>query len=521
MAEHTDHPDNGGFDSRPGNGSPDEPMHSGVPIEQEAADQSHQPRRAASAEFIVEDEVGSAAALREAMDPAHKSLTDALRLSYRVLQLVIVILIVLFLVSGFRTVSESQSGVLTRFGAIVPVDGKEALDPGLQRAWPYPIGEFVLFDVQNRSIDLTVPSGHPRPGRALFWPAMRPGQTLEEAISRASTSDFLRPGRDGSLITRDGDLAHVKITVNYEITDPVSYIKSLSNDRRQADRVVQLATQSAAIHVAARTPLQDLLEVGGATGVKYDIRNHAQRMLDEMRTGITINSVNIPDTTPPLAIRKTFTELGDTREQVQQRVAEARQREENLLLQTAGDSYRTLRDLISRYEDALDQDKLEEADELYARIKETLESPKTFGEVASTIARARAYEAQIESTLGVEARKVESLLPTFRDNPNLIVKQAWIEGYTTVLNRPDVETYYVPVGMGTINMRLAGLQEVQEMRRQQRLKRREEQRVSDVLGGRNLELEGMTTAEQMRLDAPGRQLRVDEEGRVRGLGQGE
>lgn len=519
MAENTGHPEGSEFDPKAEGQTG--PLHGGVPIEQEGGADEPQPRRAASAEFIVQSEVGSEAAMREAMDPAHKSLADALRLSYRVLQVVIIILIVLFLVSGFQTVSENQSGVLTRFGAIVPVDGKEALDPGLQRAWPYPIGEFVLFDVQNRSIELTVPAGRPRPGRGVFWPSLEGRESLEAAIAAATTSDFLMPGRDGTLITRDGDLAHLKITVNYEITDPVSYVKALSNDRRQADRVVQLATQRAAIHVAARTSLQELLEVGGATGVKYDIRNGAQRFLDEMNTGITINGVNVPDTTPPLAIRKTFTELGDVREQTQSQITQARQEAKRRLLQIAGESYDELRDLIGRYEEAVDRGEEDEAAALLEEIKTVLESPSTFGQVASITARSRAYEAEVESTLGVEARKVQSLLPTFRRNPDLIVKQAWIEAYTTVLNRPDVETYYVPPGLGNVKMMIAGLQRVQEIRRRQRLERSEQGRVSDVLSGRDLDLEGMTTAEQMNLEGPGRQLRVDEEGRVRGLGQGD
>ena len=52
--------------------------------------------RAASARYIVESEVGSEGALRDAMDPANQSLADALRLSFRVLQAVIVVLVVLF-----------------------------------------------------------------------------------------------------------------------------------------------------------------------------------------------------------------------------------------------------------------------------------------------------------------------------------------------------------------------------------------------------------------------------------------
>src|ERR1043165_2421282 len=93
---------------------------SGVPYEQEAeAMEEESPRRAASARFIVDTQVGSEAAMRDAMDPANQSLAEALRLSFRVLQAVILVLIVLFLASGFQTVQEGQSGVRTVWGKIV------------------------------------------------------------------------------------------------------------------------------------------------------------------------------------------------------------------------------------------------------------------------------------------------------------------------------------------------------------------------------------------------------------------
>ena len=87
---------------------PDSPQTDGVPIEDRPL-QVEAPRRAASAQLVVEAEVGADAELREAMDPANQSLADALRLSYRVLQFVILALLALFLVSGFQRVDESQS----------------------------------------------------------------------------------------------------------------------------------------------------------------------------------------------------------------------------------------------------------------------------------------------------------------------------------------------------------------------------------------------------------------------------
>ncbi|HAC09439.1 MAG TPA: hypothetical protein DCG14_07280, partial [Phycisphaerales bacterium] len=62
------------------------------------------PRREKSAEFTVVADAATTTDLRDAMDPANQSLTEALRLSYRVLQLAILALGVVFLFSGFQTV---------------------------------------------------------------------------------------------------------------------------------------------------------------------------------------------------------------------------------------------------------------------------------------------------------------------------------------------------------------------------------------------------------------------------------
>jgi len=99
-----------------------EPLLGDVAIEQPEAEE---PRRAASAEFRVDAVIGSAAAMREAMDPANQSLGEALRLSYRVLQFVIVVLLFLFLVSGCHIVEKGESGVMTFFGKIRSVDDND------------------------------------------------------------------------------------------------------------------------------------------------------------------------------------------------------------------------------------------------------------------------------------------------------------------------------------------------------------------------------------------------------------
>src|SRR5690606_33585140 len=136
--------------------NPDEELNQHEHYAEEAPEieEDDAPRRAASARFIVDTELSSEVVLRDAMDPANQSLAEALRLSYRVLQIVMLLLVVLFLASGFRTVDDGQSGVATVWGRIRTVDGEAALSPGPQFSlYPYPIGDFILFDV-DRVVDL-------------------------------------------------------------------------------------------------------------------------------------------------------------------------------------------------------------------------------------------------------------------------------------------------------------------------------------------------------------------------------
>ena len=62
-----------------------------------------------------------AAEAEPSLDPAQQSLSDALRLSFAVLKVVMIVLAVFFLASGFFTVNQKQAALVLRFG--VPLGG--------------------------------------------------------------------------------------------------------------------------------------------------------------------------------------------------------------------------------------------------------------------------------------------------------------------------------------------------------------------------------------------------------------
>ena len=73
----------------------------------------------------------------EPLDPANQSLSDALRMSFKVLKLVMFILVIAFLFSGVMIVDQREVAVISRFGRLTG----EPREPGFRLAWPYPIDE--------------------------------------------------------------------------------------------------------------------------------------------------------------------------------------------------------------------------------------------------------------------------------------------------------------------------------------------------------------------------------------------
>lgn len=475
----------------------------GVPIEQEPM-AVEAPRRAASAEFEVRSEVGSQAALREAMDPANQSLTDALRLSFRVLQVVIVVLLVLFLVSGFETVSEGQTGVRLVFKRITTAgpDGAAFLEPGPQFNLPYPIGEFYIFDVERRvGLD------------RVFWPFMRPNETIQDAIDRSGSTTPLEPVRDGYVITREGDIAHLQLTGTFEVQDPVRYVDRINQQSRDsnADRIVQLALQRATIQAVASMSLAELVESAvDSNVVEYEVLQHAQDVLDELDCGVTVTQARVQETRPAFAIARIYDNLQAAREEANRDVQLASQRADGELTALAGEGYSRILDSIENYEEALQLDDDEQAAMHLEEINAAMEDAVVGGEVTNIIQTARDHQSQIESTLGNKARRFMGLLPAYRENPDLVIKERWLRVVSTVLSAPDAELWLAIQNGGDVVLRQYRLDRIKDARRQMELQRQEtEQRMADPFSGIN-RAESMQRADEIDPTRPGRFFRRED-----------
>ena len=87
-------------------------------------------------------------------------------------------------------------------------------------------------------------------------------------------------------------------------------------------------------------------------------------------------------------------------------------------------------------------------------ISKELQSDNISGDIANMISLAEGYRAQIETTLGQDYRRFESLLPTYRDHPDLVIKDKWLDAYAHVLSTADVEPMLVPGHIANVKIGL-------------------------------------------------------------------
>jgi len=139
----------------------------------------------------------------EGLDAAGKSLSEALRISFIILKVIMIVLVIAFLASGFRTVGPDEMALVLRFGKIQGVTEQRVLGPGPHWVLPYPIDEVVKIPVEQK-INLPIDS---------FWYYQTRDDILgETAKRRTRIPENLDPVRDGYCLTRSESSSQAPIT---------------------------------------------------------------------------------------------------------------------------------------------------------------------------------------------------------------------------------------------------------------------------------------------------------------------
>lgn len=190
--------------------------------------------------------------------------------SPKMVAVIIVILIGLWLASGFVIVQEGQVAVVTKFGKYT-----KTLPPGLQWRLPYPIESHQTVNIsQLRTFEV----GYRGTAR---------NKVLPESL----------------MLTTDENIVDLQFVVQYRLisTGAPDYLFKTS----QPDESVRQASETAMREIVGKKPM-DFVLYSGRTEVATEVQKLAQSILDRYQTGIQISTVAIQNVQPPEQVQAAF-----------------------------------------------------------------------------------------------------------------------------------------------------------------------------------------------------------------------
>jgi len=359
---------------------------------------------------------------------ADRSLSEALRISFVILTVIMVGLVVGFLVfGGFRVVESDEQAIVLTFGEIRGVGEDRLLKPGLRWAWPYPLQEVVKIPVAKK-VNLPIDT---------FW-----------YIERRNVSEQLDPRYDGYSITRgekqgqsaiesdgnDYNIIHSKWQLTYQIDDAESFFKNVYTDDVQPGQIyADIIAQSTS--PLLKSLISDSIvtamvnyTIDEAISNQYRITEHVEELLQEklqeIQSGIKVVSVQLNNIIWPQQVNNAFLESIRASQVRQTLINEAKTYAENTLNETAGPVAGQLLVLL-------------EGKGNITEVQEELLWSQLAGAAQEKISLARAYRTKVVETAKANAEYLKKILPEYKKRPELVLQKIYQDAIEYVLDNAD------------------------------------------------------------------------------------
>ena len=184
------------------------------------------------------------------------------------LGMLVALVLVVWLASGFYTVDEKQRGVVFTFGKY-----SELTSPGLRWRLPFPIQS---HEIVNLSQVRTVEVGY--------------RNTVKTKVLKESL-----------MLTDDENIIDIQFAVQYTLKDPLAY---LFNNKKPDETVLQAA--ETAFREVVGSSKMDFVLYEGREQVATAAQKLIQDILDRYKTGIAISRVTMQNAQPPEQVQAAF-----------------------------------------------------------------------------------------------------------------------------------------------------------------------------------------------------------------------
>ncbi|MDR0580617.1 MAG: FtsH protease activity modulator HflK [Holosporaceae bacterium] len=190
--------------------------------------------------------------------------------SWNFAYLIIAVIGLLYVGSGFYQVQHDQRGVVLRFGKWVRTVG-----PGLQYVLPYPFESVILQKVTK--------------------------------VNQIDVGSFFRNQQEESLVlTGDSNLANISFSVLWKIKD--DGVEEYLFNAKSPEVTVRAVAESVMREIVGQTPFT-YVQTEGRGKIQQKVRESLQALMDEYKMGIEIVRVELQRVEPPLSVIDSFRDV--------------------------------------------------------------------------------------------------------------------------------------------------------------------------------------------------------------------
>jgi membrane protease subunit HflK len=376
-------------------------------------------------------------------DVASKSLSDALRVSFLILKIIMAVLVILFVASGVFMVGPDEEALVLHFGGIRGDEsGARVLKSGLHWAWPSPIDEIIKIPVTKQQV-LNVDSA---------WYFLSEAEKLSGNESPPSAD--LNPAKDGYCLTRndsmqgegsDYSIVHSKWKLTYTIDDVELFFRNIYYNAPKpgeefldvmgdtVNPLLTALTDDAVVSTLVNFTIDEAIE--HSEKISVDVALKLQAKLDRISSGIVVESLQPQKITWPRKVNDVFEASNMARQNSRTIVNTAEAYADQKMNQTGGVNAAHV--LAKLTKDAVMPQDPREREKLFSLLA---------GDSQSKIAQARAYRTEVVESAKANAEYLAHLLEGYRANPKFILQNIYQQMITDVMGNADEKIFIDTAG---------------------------------------------------------------------------
>ncbi|MCF7912832.1 MAG: FtsH protease activity modulator HflK [Candidatus Cloacimonetes bacterium] len=232
----------------------------------------------------------------------------------RVFTALIIILVLIFFVTGLYTIDPEEVGVIQRFGKYT-----STTTPGLHFKIPFGVDNLTKVKVTN------------------VYKEEFGFRTVQPGIkSRYSNRDF---SSESLMLTGDLNIADLEWIVQYRVKDPVKYLFNVRN----MEKTIRDGSEATIREIVGDRSVDEVIvlsrkEINDLAQIKL------QSLLDGYETGVEIVTINLQNVNPPDKVKPAFDNVNSSKQEKERIVNEAWEQYNKVIPEARGKAKQTIQE---------------------------------------------------------------------------------------------------------------------------------------------------------------------------------